>query len=94
MLFLFLSIQKMFDLLDYLTLIKVCCIRSNQLFRKNDYHRINFLPSESKRKKNEKNSKERNVELFPRRYLERARPSSDQVRRDPRSCGSHLIKPP
>lgn len=94
MLFLFLSIQKMFDLLDYLTLIKVCCIRSNQLFRKNDYHRINFPPSESKRKKNEKNSKERDVELFPRRYLERARPSSDQVRRDPRSCGSHLIKPP
>lgn len=84
----------MFDLLDYLTLIKVCCIRSNQLFRKNDYHRINFPPSESKHKKNEKNSKERDVELFPRRYLERARPSSDQVRRDPRSCGSHLIKPP
>lgn len=34
------------------------------------------------------------TKVFSHRYLEHVRSSSNQLRHSPRSCGSHLIKPP
>jgi len=54
------------------------------LFDKNDVSRNDKLLKEGIER----------TKVFSHRYLERVRSSSNQLRRSPRSCGSHLIKPP